>query len=86
MVSSCGSAPSRIQFGKPIAAFQMTQEKLVHMLNEITKAQLMCLQLGRLKDQGKLKFAPDLHGETERIATLSRSHGWHGPSTARTAS
>jgi glutaryl-CoA dehydrogenase len=49
-------ALSRIQFGKPIAAFQITQEKLVHMVSEITKAQLLCLQLGRLKDQGKLRF------------------------------
>ncbi len=49
-------AKSRIQFDKPIAAFQLTQEKLVHMVTEITKAQLLCLQLGRLKDQGKEKF------------------------------
>jgi len=47
---------SRIQFGKPIAAFQLTQEKLVFMLTEITKAQLLNLHLGRLKDQGKAKF------------------------------
>lgn len=44
---------TRIQFDKPIASFQMIQEKLVHMLAEITKGQLLCLQLGRLKDQGK---------------------------------
>src|SRR5262249_1330521 len=49
-------AKSRIQFGKPIAAFQITQEKLVYMVTEIAKAQLLCLQLGRLKDQGKLRF------------------------------
>ena len=49
-------AKSRIQFGKPIASFQLTQEKLVFMLTEITKAQLLCLQLGRLKDNGKLRF------------------------------
>jgi glutaryl-CoA dehydrogenase len=49
-------AKSRIQFGKPIASYQMTQEKLVVMLTEITKAQLLCLQLGRLKDQNKLRF------------------------------
>jgi glutaryl-CoA dehydrogenase len=47
---------SRIQFGKPIASFQMTQEKLVYMLTEITKAQLLNLQLGRLKDANKLRF------------------------------
>ena len=45
----------RIQFGKPIAAYQLTQEKLVKMLTEISKAQLLCLHLGRLKDNGKLK-------------------------------
>ena len=49
-------AKTRIQFNKPIAAYQMTQEKLVFMLTEITKAQLLNLQLGRLKDQGKSKF------------------------------
>ncbi|MBM4160825.1 MAG: acyl-CoA dehydrogenase [Ignavibacteria bacterium] len=49
-------AKSRIQFEKPIAAFQMTQEKLVYMVTEITKAQLLCVQLGRLKDQGVARF------------------------------
>ena len=48
-------AGSRIQFDKPIAAFQITQEKLVFMLTEITKAQLLVFQLGKLKDQGKHK-------------------------------
>ncbi|MFI5251138.1 MAG: acyl-CoA dehydrogenase family protein [Bacteroidota bacterium] len=54
--SALNYAKSRIQFGKPIAAFQITQEKLVQMISEITKAQLLCLQLGRLKDKGKLRF------------------------------
>jgi glutaryl-CoA dehydrogenase len=48
-------AKSRVQFGKPIAAYQMTQEKLVYILTEITKAQLMNLSLGRMKDNGTLK-------------------------------
>ena len=47
----------RIQFDKPIASFQLTQEKLVKMLTEISKAQLICLHIGRLKDQGKIKPA-----------------------------
>ena len=49
-------AKTRKQFGKPIASFQLIQKKLVEMLTEITKAQLLCLQLGRLKDQGKATF------------------------------
>ncbi len=45
-------AGEREQFGKPIASFQLVQQKLVHMLTEITKAQGLCLQMGRLKDDG----------------------------------
>jgi glutaryl-CoA dehydrogenase len=47
-------AKTRIQFDKPIASFQLIQEKLVYMLSEITKGQMLCLQLGRLKDEGKV--------------------------------
>jgi len=53
--SALNYAKSRIQFSKPIAAYQMTQEKLVYMLTEITKSQLLNLQLGRMKDNGTLK-------------------------------
>ena len=49
-------AKSRVQFSKPIAAYQMTQEKLVYILTEITKAQLLNIQLGRMKDNGTLKY------------------------------
>ena len=49
-------AKERIQFDRPIAGFQLTQEKLVEMVTEITKAQLLNYQLGRLKDQGKAKY------------------------------
>ena len=52
--SALDYAKSRIQFEKPIAGYQLTQEKLVNMLTEITKGQLLALQLGRLKDQGKV--------------------------------
>ena len=48
-------AKSRVQFSKPIAAYQITQEKLVYILTEITKAQLLNIQLGRLKDKKTLK-------------------------------
>jgi glutaryl-CoA dehydrogenase len=47
-------AQTRIQFGRPIGGFQLVQNKLVWMLNEITKAQLLCWRLGKLKDDGKL--------------------------------
>ncbi len=46
-------AKSRIQFGVSIASFQLVQQKLVNMLTEITKGQLLCIQLGRLKDSGQ---------------------------------
>ena len=46
-------ASERIQFDKPIAAFQLTQKKLAEMLTEITKAQLLAWRLGVLMDQGK---------------------------------
>jgi len=49
-------AKQRVQFTKPIAGYQLVQRKLVEMVTEITKAQLLCLQLGRLKDQGKSTF------------------------------
>src|SRR5436309_1642336 len=46
-------AKNRVMFGKPVGGFQLQQARLAEMLTEITKAQLLCLQLGRLKDQGK---------------------------------
>lgn len=46
-------AKTRVQFGKPIGAFQLVQEKLVEMATEITKAQLLSLQLSRLLDAGQ---------------------------------
>jgi glutaryl-CoA dehydrogenase len=44
---------SRIQFGRPIGGLQLVQEKLAHMLTEITKGQLLVLRLGSLKNVGK---------------------------------
>ena len=49
-------ALGRTQFGKPIASFQLVQEKLAHILTEITKGQLLAWRLGKLKDDGRLHF------------------------------
>ena len=46
---------TRIQFGKPIGQFQLTQRKLVNMLLEIHKGTLLALQIGRLKDRGQVR-------------------------------
>lgn len=45
---------TRVQFGKPIGQFQLTQKKLVDMFVEIQKGTLLALQLGRMKDEGRL--------------------------------
>jgi glutaryl-CoA dehydrogenase len=50
-----GYARERVQFDRPIAATQIQQIRLAEMLTEITKAQLLCLQLGRLKDNGTMR-------------------------------
>jgi glutaryl-CoA dehydrogenase len=51
-------AKSRTQFdNKPIAAHQLVQERLANMITEITKAQLLALQVGRLKDQRRADYA-----------------------------
>lgn len=75
--SALNYAKSRIQFDKPIASFQLIQEKLVYMVTEITKAQLMCLQLGRLKDLGKAKFT--------QISMAKRNNVYHALEIARIA-
>ncbi|WP_299764389.1 acyl-CoA dehydrogenase family protein [uncultured Dokdonia sp.] len=50
-------AKERIQFGKPIAAFQLQQKKLAEMITEITKAQLLAFRLGQLKNEGRATSA-----------------------------
>src|SRR5918996_5560014 len=75
-----GYAKNRVMFGKPIGGFQLQQARLAEMLTEITKAQLLCLQLGRLKDQGTMtpqqvslakrnnvSMATDVARETRRL-------------------
>lgn len=73
-------ARNRVMFGKPIGAFQLQQLRLAEMLTEITKAQLLCLQLGRMKDAGTMtpqqvslakrnnvSIATDIARETRRL-------------------
>src|SRR2546421_8448655 len=73
-------AKQRVMFGKPIGGYQLQQARLADMLTEITKAQLLCLQLGRLKDEGKsspqqvslakrnnVNIATDIARETRRL-------------------
>src|SRR4029078_3794058 len=47
-------AKTRVQYGRPIAGFQLTQRKLVDMMLELQKAQLVAWRLGQLKDSGEL--------------------------------
>jgi glutaryl-CoA dehydrogenase len=50
-----GYCKERAQFGKPIASHQLVQEKLVEMVQEITKAQLLAWRLGKLKEAGAVR-------------------------------
>jgi len=59
-------AKERMQFDKPIASFQLVQRKLVNMLTEITKSQLIAYRLGRLKDEGM--------ATVERVSFAKRSN------------
>ncbi|GAB4340793.1 MAG: acyl-CoA dehydrogenase family protein [Calditrichia bacterium] len=70
-------ALERIQFGKPIASFQLVQQKLVNMATEITKAQLLALQLGRLKDQGQYNHV--------QVSLAKRNNVYQALEIARTA-
>jgi glutaryl-CoA dehydrogenase len=71
-------AKQRKQFhNRPIASHQLVQEKLVWMITEITKAQLLALQVGRLKDQGRV--------DPTHISMLKMNNVWMALETARKA-
>jgi len=71
-------AKQRTQFrDQPIASHQLIQQKLVWMVTEITKAQLLALQVGRLKDQGKARF--------QHISMLKKNNVWMALECARLA-
>ena len=50
-----GYSKTRVQWGRPIAGFQLTQEKLANMATELNKGTLVALHLGRMKDEGRLR-------------------------------
>jgi glutaryl-CoA dehydrogenase len=70
-------AKTRIQFDKPIASFQLVQQKLAIMATELVKAQLLALQLGRLKDEERL--------HPVQISIAKRNNVREALETARTA-
>ena len=70
-------AKIRPQFGKPIAGFQLTQQKLADMLTAITQGQLLVLQLGRLKDSGRIRPA--------QVSLAKRANAMMALEVARTA-
>src|SRR5882762_9847008 len=71
-------ARERKQFrDQTIASHQLVQEKLAWMIAEITKAQLLSLQLGRLKDQGKAEF--------QHISMAKKNNVWMALECARMA-
>src|SRR6266446_3543800 len=70
-------AKSRVQFGRPIAGFQLVQEKLVWMVQEITKAQLLALRLTRMMEAGTALPA--------QISLAKRNNVWMARECARKA-
>lgn len=65
-------ALERIQFGKPIAAFQLVQKKLAEMLTDITKAQLVCWRLGTLKNDNRATTAQISLAKRDNVAMALR--------------
>ncbi|MFE4394041.1 MULTISPECIES: acyl-CoA dehydrogenase family protein [Streptomycetaceae] len=62
-------AKSRIQFDRPIAGFQLTQQKLVEMMLEVEKAYLVALRIGRLKEQGAARPQHISFGKLNNVRT-----------------
>jgi glutaryl-CoA dehydrogenase len=76
--TALGYAKQRKQFAdRPIASHQLVQEKLVWMITEITKAQFLALQVGRLKDEGRV--------HASHISMLKMNNVWMARETARLA-
>jgi glutaryl-CoA dehydrogenase len=65
--SALDYAGTREQFGTPIAAFQLTQRKLVDMMVRVNRGMLLALHLGRLKDAGRLSSAQVSFGKMDNV-------------------
>jgi glutaryl-CoA dehydrogenase len=63
-------ATERIQFDKPIGAFQLTQKKLAEMLTEITKAQLLAWRLGHAHERRESHYHSNFNGQSEIMSRL----------------
>ena len=62
-------ATTRLQFGRPIASFQLIQDKLVHMLGNVTALQTLCLRLSQLQDAGEMT---DAQASLAKVFTAAR--------------
>jgi glutaryl-CoA dehydrogenase len=67
----------RVMFDKPIASFQLIQDKLVWMLTEITKGQLIALQVGRNKDNSTLRH--------QQVSMIKKNNVWCARECAKLA-
>ena len=65
--AALGYAKERVQFGVPIASFQLTQKKLVDMMVSVNRASLLALHLGRMKDEGRLSSAQVSFGKMDNV-------------------
>lgn len=70
-------AKTRVQFSKPIAGYQLVQQKFAHMFTEITKAQCLALRLGRIKEKGEVT--------PQQISMAKRNNVFHALEIARMA-
>ncbi|MEV7966429.1 acyl-CoA dehydrogenase family protein [Sphaerisporangium sp. NPDC088356] len=85
LLASIDYSKTRVQFDRPIGAFQLTQRKLADMLVDVNHAMMTALQIGRLKDAGLAHHAHVSFGKlanvrvAQRVAATARSiHGANG--------
>ncbi|MDB3868588.1 acyl-CoA dehydrogenase family protein, partial [Candidatus Marinimicrobia bacterium] len=75
--ASVAYAKERIQFSKPIGSFQLIQDKLAWMLTEITKGQMLAIEVAKNKDDGSLRH--------QQVSMLKRNNVWVARECAKLA-